>query len=210
LARLHFNSLRPPPSGWEATPSFPQPDCVNIDLIVAGQGHTVPRLQWRAIDRLDRENRTVNDAEPPLTELRLDVKSWLLRLFTWDGVLPVCIVLIPSVIGLIIPNRRGAIEMSSVIVPIAAFLIRFRAGKRHIESNNCGEIMKIFQLCVFSIAILALVLVDAFIMLSHVMPRRGKFVTIDDLLALLIPIAFYLSLMAFAMYPGRRCVQTVD
>jgi hypothetical protein len=152
----------------------------------------------------------VHDADPPLTELKLDVKSWLLRLFKWDGVLPVCIVLIPSVVGLIFPNRRGAIEIAAVTVPVAAFLIRFRAGKRHIESNNCGEIMKSLQLCVFTIAILALVLFDAFMMLSHVMPQRGKPLTFDDLLAIAIPIAIYLALMAFAMYPGRRWVPVVD
>ena len=152
----------------------------------------------------------MNDADIPLTELRLDFPSWLLRVLKWDGILPVCIVLIPSVIALLVPNRRGAIEMTAVIVPIAAFFIRFRAGKRHIESNNCGETMKVYQLCVFSLAIVALMLVDAFIVLSHVMPQRGGFVTTEDLLTLGIPIAIYLSLMAFAMYPGRRWVRSVD
>ena len=48
----------------------------------------------------------MNDADIPLTELRLDVTSWLLRVLKWDGILPVCIVLIPSVIALLVPNRR--------------------------------------------------------------------------------------------------------
>jgi hypothetical protein len=160
----------------------------------------------RMIDRPDRKDRVVSDEDSLVAEWQLDVRSWLVRVFPWDGVLPVCIALAPSVIGLVLPNKRGAIEITAVVLPIAAFLIRFRAGKRHIGSNHCCAAMKIFQLCIFCLGILALVLVDAFVVLLHVIPWHAGAMTADDLLVLAIPVSIYLALMALAMYPGRRLV----
>jgi hypothetical protein len=148
----------------------------------------------------------VNDEDPLVAEWQLDVRAWLVRVITWDGVLPACVLLVPSVVALVLPNRRGAIEITAVALPIVAFLIRFRVGKRHIDSNHCGEAMKVFQLCIFSLGILALVLFDAFVVLIHVMPRRAGGITPADLFELAIPVSIYLAIMALAMYPGRRLV----
>ena len=33
--------------------------------------------------------------------------TWLLRVFAWDGILPVCVLAIPSIIHWALPNNRG-------------------------------------------------------------------------------------------------------
>ena len=179
----------------------------NINLVHTILHGSVFSLKFRVIERLGREDRILSDLETPQLKRRLDVRSWLFRLIAWDGVLPVCIVLIPSLISFAIPGRRGAIEITAVVLPIAAFLIRFRAGKRHIDSNNCGEVLRILQLCVFCVGILALVLFDAFVVLSHVIPHQGGRIRTEDLVFLGVVISIYVTSMAFAMYPGRRWVR---
>jgi hypothetical protein len=149
----------------------------------------------------------MNDADSLTTEWQLDVRSWLLRLFAWDGALPAGVLLVPSLVGLVLPNNRGAIEITAVVLPIVAFFIRFRVGKHHIESNNCAAAMKILQLVVLCVAILLLMLVDAFVVLLHVMPWQAGAVTRGDLHVLGIIASIYLTLMGLALYPGRRLVR---
>jgi hypothetical protein len=131
---------------------------------------------------------------------RVNYRSWLLTVLTWDGVLPACVALIPAGIKLILPNNRGIIEVISVTLPIAAFLLRFRAGKRRIDTNGCSEAVRIVQMCIFVLGILALVLVDCFLILTNVMPQGAEMSLVVSV-ALLAP---YLAIMAVAMYPGHE------
>ncbi|MDR3639662.1 MAG: hypothetical protein P4L84_38030 [Isosphaeraceae bacterium] len=134
---------------------------------------------------------------------QLGVTSWLLRLITWDGVLPACIVFAPAGIELLFPNNRGAIELAAVLLPITAFWVRFSVGKRHIDTNHCGPAVRTFQLCVFCFGIFVLVFFDAAITLSHIMPQGALFSTSADILVWGIIGAIYVTSMAIAMYPGR-------
>ena len=115
----------------------------------------------------------MRDADSEMLEWQLDLGKWVLRLFAWDGALPAGVLLIPSLVGLALPNNRGAIEITAVVLPNVAFFVRFLVGKRHIESNNCPNAMKILQLCVLCLCILLLLLVDAFVVLLHVMPWQA-------------------------------------
>ena len=54
----------------------------------------------------------------------MSLSNWILRLITWDGLLPAFVWLIPYVVGILFPNMPGMIEFFGVAVPIAAFLIR--------------------------------------------------------------------------------------
>jgi hypothetical protein len=126
--------------------------------------------------------------------------SWMLRIVAWDGMLPAAIWFAPLLIQAVAPNRRGAVELAAVFLPIFAFFIRFRAGNRYISTNNCGPALRGLQFCVFFLAIFVLVLVDAVIMLTHVMPRAA--ITVDDLKVFAALYGAYLATMAFAMYPG--------
>ena len=97
--------------------------------------------------------------------------KWALKVITWDAVLPALVVFFPLCVGFLFPNRRGIVEIIAVVLPIVAFLLRFRAGKRHIDSNQCSGLTKSVQLCVFCLGILPLALVDSVVILTEIMPR---------------------------------------
>jgi hypothetical protein len=135
---------------------------------------------------------------------RVNYVSWLLRLLSWDGLLPLCIAVAPNGVKLLFPNQPEAIAAAAVLLPIAAFLLRVRAGTRHIASNHCSKGVRFLQYCVFALGITPLIMIDCFIVLDHVQPG-GLFAirTPEDRLFLAILITFYLTTMAIAMYPGR-------
>lgn len=132
---------------------------------------------------------------------RVNYGSWFFRVLEWDGLLPVFIALIPTVIGFLIPNNRGVIEITGVLLPIAGFFIRFVIGARHIRSNQCAITVRRLQVCFFLLGILLLVFIDALLILSHLMPE-GTFKRTDYFVFAII-ISMYLASMTIAMYPGR-------
>ena len=122
-------------------------------------------------------------------------------LLTWDGVLPIGVLLVPSFIQWIAPNNRGVLEITSVVLPILAFFLRAVVGGRHKAANNCSLRFRRLQFTAFGIGIFVLVFLDAVIILSHLMPR-GAFSS-GDVVVLAILAAVYVGCMAIAMYPGR-------
>lgn len=135
---------------------------------------------------------------------RVRYRVWALRVLAWDALLPVCVTFLPLAIKGLFPNQRGALELTAVILPIAAFFARFRAGRRHIRANLCASRVQRFQLVVFCLGILPLVLIDCAVILSELMPA-GAFAA-ADYMALGIAVSFYLTAMIIAMYPGRENV----
>jgi hypothetical protein len=126
----------------------------------------------------------------------MTLTTWLFRLLTWDGILPICILLIPSLVEWLNPNGNvnGIIY---VAIAIAAFFIRAEVGGRHIESNNCSETVRRIQAGLFFLAIFILAFLDAFVMAVPV-GALGQ----EDYAILAILLAVYFTLMALAMYPG--------
>ena len=102
---------------------------------------------------------------PSASPGQIDFAAWLLRLFTWDGVLPVCVLVAPSLVEIVLPNRRGAIEIIAVTLPIAGFFARVVAGTRHIGSNNCGPLLRQLQYSILFLSVFALVFVANVILL---------------------------------------------
>jgi hypothetical protein len=136
--------------------------------------------------------------------------SWFIRVISWDAILPFCLFLAPTLIEFCFPNRRGVMEVIAVTLPVAAFLLRARAGWHHITTNKCSDLVQRFQFFVFCIGILPLVLFDCFMILSHLMPHGPLNLTHDALLILASVFAVYLMLMAVAMYPGRTTLSPDD
>ena len=133
---------------------------------------------------------------------RVNYRSWLLRIVTWDTLLPACVGLLPHGIELVFPKNRGVMEVVAVTVPVAAFFLRIRAGTHQIATNQCSQILRNLQRCAFVLGILPLVLVDAFLILSHLMPQGALIATPGDRLVWAIVLGVYLTCMAVAMYPG--------
>jgi hypothetical protein len=138
-----------------------------------------------------------------MTAGRVDMVSWLIRLFAWDGMLPAGIVLAPFGIEFLFPNNRGIMEITAVTLPVMAFLLRIVAGLRRIDSNRCSVSVRRFQYCAFCFAILPLVLVDCAVILAHVMPAGAVFADAKEVVIWGAIYLSYLLLMTFAMYPGR-------
>jgi hypothetical protein len=133
---------------------------------------------------------------------RASISSWLIRLIAWDGVLPVAILSAPFLVRWLIPDNRSAIELTAVVLPLVAFFVRYQVGRRHIASNDCGPVVRRVQVVVLCLGIFVLVLIDAVMVLCHVMPKGAAFTTTTDLIVWMVLYAIYLAAMALAMYPG--------
>lgn len=125
----------------------------------------------------------------------------VIRMVSWDGMLPALIWSSPLVLRLLLPDQPIAIEAAAIILPMAAFFLRFRVGKRHIATNACGTVMRGFQLVMLCIGIFLLVLIDAVMILAHIVPEGVAINTTDKLVFAGLYLS-YLSAMALAMYPG--------
>ncbi len=134
---------------------------------------------------------------------RVDYYGWIFNVIAWDGLLPVAVWLVPTVITLLFPRLRGAVEMTAVALPIAAFFVRYFVARRRIHSNHCTRVVRWAQLAVLCVAIFALVLIDAFIILTRIAPAGVMLGGGGDLITAVVLIALYLTCMAFVMYPGR-------
>ncbi len=136
--------------------------------------------------------------------------SWILTIISWDGLLPPCVLLVPYLIGVLFPNNRGAIEVAALVMPITGFFIRFVVGRRQIASNQCGVIVRRIQFCFLGLGIFVLVLIDAVLILSHVMPNGAACADRTDCIVWAVLASIYLTSMAIAMYPGRTKSSTIS
>lgn len=140
---------------------------------------------------------------PTARKGRLDVASWLLTVVAWDGFLPALVLLLPTLIEVVIPNNRGAIEITAVLLPITAFFLRFLFGKRHIASNHCGIMVQRVQFVVFVVGIIVLALIECVVVLTHIMPKGFIWAHGSDRIVWAVLASTYLISMIIAMYPGR-------
>ena len=135
---------------------------------------------------------------------RIDYRTWMVRLVTWDGVLPLVLGLAPFAVSVVIPSCRGAIEVTAVGLRVAAFLIRLVVGLRFIRTNQCSEKTREFQGIALVLGMFLLVYFDAVSILAHVIPSGALFATwLDFFKFMALFNAVYLGLMAVALYPGR-------
>lgn len=154
-------------------------------------------------DLLQSSNLHVNT-----TTTRINYVRWLLRVLTWDTLLPVGISILPRAIDLVLPNQPRLIDFASVVAPIVAIFLRLRAGGQQISSNQCSELVQGWQAFVFCFAIFPLVLVDSLLILWPALPKGGRIMQPDDWKIFIYPGAFYLAGMIIAMYPGRSPATT--
>ena len=134
----------------------------------------------------------------------LNVGPWLLRLIAWDGLLPVFVVSVSFGVKLIFPDERIAIELTALILPSVACLVRICIGGRQIATNLCGSAMRTLQFVTFVLGILLLGSMESFMVLTHVMPPQALFASKTDCLIWGMLFSIYFVLMAIAMYPGSR------
>lgn len=134
-------------------------------------------------------------------------KLWISRVFRWDGLLPVAILLIPLALRLLFPNQRWAIELASILLPVCGFVIRFVVGCHFIGTNHCGDTFRALQSICLVIGLGKMALLDCVIILSILMPQGALMMNARDIAISVGLYGLYLLLMIVAMYPGRAPVQ---
>lgn len=129
---------------------------------------------------------------------------WIMRLITWDGLLPALVWLSPYVIGVLLPNHDKAIEAAAILIPILALLFRFYLGTQYIFSNHCSCRFRKVQLVLFCIGLLLLLLIDSLMILSSILPQmpRDHPVHFKEQVFMVGFFSLYFILMIVAMYPG--------
>lgn len=164
---------------------------------VGGQGVKEPAQVGSRVQAMCRYNGAMIR-----TLLRTSYLSWFLRTVAWDGLLPVVVIVVPYAVEWLFPNRRGLIEVTGVVLPIAAFFLRIHTGRKQIALNRCSPGVRLFQFCVFCLGIFPLIAIDSLLALSHVMPQGALFQNRTDLIVWTVLIGIYLAAMTVAMYPG--------
>jgi len=107
----------------------------------------------------------------------------------------------PLLVGLAFPQYRDAIVVFAVILPIAAFLLRFYVGRRYISTNRCGPMMRRFQTVVLVLGIFTLMLLDSLVMSMQGLPDNENWAK-GDLGVLVSLYCFYMVCMTVSLYPG--------
>jgi hypothetical protein len=132
----------------------------------------------------------------------VDIWDWALRVATWDGLLPACVLAVPILIDQLCPQNRVLIDLVGGGLPIVAFLVRLLVGTWHICLNRCSELVSAIQTCLLWVAVFLFVFVDTMLILSHQV--KGVFASRDDCVAMAVVVSIYLPCMIIAMYPGRK------
>jgi hypothetical protein len=125
----------------------------------------------------------------------LHLREWALSLFCWDGLLPVAVIAIPNLLNFLLPKWDFGIAMLAVFGPVIALSIRFVIGWGRMRSGQ----VYVWQMVVFTAAISALFLFEAFLLNDQV----GGGPKIADPTVILTMFLLYMALMAIALFPFR-------
>jgi len=134
--------------------------------------------------------------------------SWLKNVLFWDTLLPACVAIAPILIKGLFPTMRGALEVTAVLLPVAAFGCRLLAGRRRIATNRCSGPTRKIQLAAFILGLFPLALIECVVILSGLMPNGFPIRARADRIVFAALLSAYLAAMVFAMYPGRSPVAT--
>jgi hypothetical protein len=130
------------------------------------------------------------------TERTLRLRDWLLSVLCWDGLLPIAVLTIPNLVAFLFPGWQFGIVMLGVFGPVIALCVRFVVGWKRMRSGQSY----VWQLVVFTLAISALFLFEAFLLNDQI----GGGPKIADPTVLLVMFLSYLTMMALALFPFRR------
>jgi hypothetical protein len=135
---------------------------------------------------------------------QVDYSAWLLRLLTWDGLLPIGMLLVPVLAGNFLPNR-AEVGLGYTLMIVGAALLRVRAGCLHIDANHCSETFQRFQVWLLIAAVGLLLCIDAFLLIWYEfgcpVDWSAEGLSVAAVFGSLV--LLYALTMAIVMYPGR-------
>lgn len=130
----------------------------------------------------------------------IDYSQWLIGLISWDSLVPLLVIGLPRLAHRFGPqNNDRAILLAITFTLTAAVMVRFYFGMRHIHQNHCGTGFKFSQRIALVLAILLLAILECVMAVLAQAP-----LALPDVVFLIVCSAFYLLVMAFVLYPGRR------
>ena len=156
------------------------------------------------IRELDDET---NPSIHPRTDGQVDIGLWVLRVCAWDGLLPACVLFVPILVHVLLPNNRGLIDFVGLTFPVGAFFIRLFVGTRHIWSNGCSNAFREVQACLLYLGVFVFVLVDTMLILSHEV--QGVFANRDDNITMVVCVSIYLVCLVSQCTPDEASRATV-
>jgi bifunctional DNase/RNase len=133
----------------------------------------------------------------------LDYGLWISRILRWDGLLPVFVFLASVAIAVLFPQNGAVQTLALLALPIAAFICRVNVGHAQINSNGCGQWVRLGQFVALGFALLLFVAFDFILVLLEFVPKGQKHPPPEDVPIWIGMIVAYFALVSFAMYPGR-------
>lgn len=121
-------------------------------------------------------------------------RDWAFAVFCWDGMLPLAIAALTSLVVLVFRDNDVVTALFAVITPIAGFFIRLWIGGRHFDAHPHFA----WQVGVFFVAVLLLVLLECVLILFQ---QLGNALSPEDWLILTLLYLPYFLLMALALFP---------
>ena len=131
---------------------------------------------------------------------RVDYLQWLLTVICWDGLLPLCVVVLPLAVKFFWPNNWGVIAIIAGVLPVVFFLVRLAIGYEHIRKHQVPEALRLVQYTLFFTALFLLALIEGFVVLMQFVPG-GAVGNVDHFITLML-FLIYLLAMVIAFYPG--------
>lgn len=132
--------------------------------------------------------------------------NWLGRLLAWDGVLPVVVCATPTLVNIFVPDSEMICLTLSIILPIAALLIRFYVGYAMIATNGCSPSFRKVQVVCLCVGLFILMCLDSLLMVILSLNLPGNPDGEPVVVAVIFVIFYvpYLAFLAVAMYPGSN------
>lgn len=133
------------------------------------------------------------------------IPPWIVRLITWDGIMPAVVCLSPRIVEFFFPNDEVTFATAFVLIVTFIFAIRFIIGRLTIEENHCDEAMKRLQTITFTMGMFVLMVIDTCVILSkHFKKKPGvPSFSVEGFIIWSCVCFMYLLLMAVSMYPGN-------
>jgi hypothetical protein len=123
-------------------------------------------------------------------------QDWAMTVFCWDGMLPITIAAMTSLLVFLFPRNDVAASLFAVFAPIVGFFLRLWIGGRYFDAHPHYA----WQVSVFFIAVLWLIFLDCLLIVFRQMPNE---MSIEDWCVFALFYLPYLGLMAIALFPMR-------
>ena len=133
---------------------------------------------------------------------RLNWTDWLLRVLTWEGLVPATVFFGSMAIAILSKHDFWLIIGTGILLPSIACVVRFRSGMRTIETNNCHPFTRFWQMKSLIIGVIIMGFMEGLYIIYSTKPGLGLLGGGNDTHIWIGFLLAYLLLLTFATYPG--------